>query len=67
LKTFSPAALYSQLFNSSGSIRSVEDLLIYVDGRLNTAGRPVEIASDALVYPGDHLIVVRPDTDEDAS
>jgi predicted phage baseplate assembly protein len=63
----SPAALYSQLFNSSGSIRSVEDLLIYVDGRLNTAGRPVEIASDALVYPGDHLIVVRPDTDEDAS
>ena len=63
----SPAAIYSQLFGASAQIRSVEDLLVYVDGRLNPAGRPVEVDADAIVFSGDHLIVVRPDIDEGAA
>jgi predicted phage baseplate assembly protein len=60
----SPAAIYSQLFGASSQVRSVEDLLVYVNGLLHTPGRLVEIPPDALVYPGNHVIVVRPDTDD---
>jgi predicted phage baseplate assembly protein len=65
----SPAALYSQLFGASGStqVRSVEDLVVYVDGRQHEEGRPIEVPPDALVYPGDHLIVVRPDQDDETT
>jgi predicted phage baseplate assembly protein len=62
----SPAAIYAQLFGSGSEsqVRSVEDLLIYVEGRPHEVGRPIEVPPDALVYPGAHLIVVRPEQDE---
>jgi hypothetical protein len=63
----SPAALFAQLFGRPGTdtqVRSVEDLLIYVDGRQHDARRPVAVPPDAIVYPGSHLIVVRGDQDE---
>lgn len=63
----SPAAIYRALLGSPDEkslVTSVEDLLIYVNSAPHDAGRPVEIADDALVYPGEHLIVVRPDPDE---
>ena len=63
----SPAALYAQLFSASSSIRSVEDLLVYVNGQQHTPGRPIEVAPDAIVFSGDHLIVVRPDEDDSGS
>lgn len=62
----SPAAIYRALLGSpeeKSLVRSVEDLLIYVNAAPHDAGRPVEVADDALVYPGEHLIVVRPDQD----
>jgi predicted phage baseplate assembly protein len=59
----SPAALYGQLFGTDGQVRSVQDLLIYVDGLPHELGRQIVVPPDALVYPGSHLIVVRPDTD----
>jgi predicted phage baseplate assembly protein len=62
----SPAAVYRALLGSpdeTAAVRSVENLLIYVDGRAHDPGRPVEVADDALVYPGNHLIVVSPDRD----
>jgi hypothetical protein len=63
----SPAALYAQLFGAPDAgtqVRSVEDLLVYVDGIPHEVGKPIEVPSDALVYPGNHLIIVRPDQDE---
>jgi predicted phage baseplate assembly protein len=63
----SPAAIYAQLFGTPGPnnpVRSVEDLLIYVNGQPHEVRRPIEVPPDALVYPGAHLIVVRPDDDE---
>jgi predicted phage baseplate assembly protein len=65
-ENISPAALYSQIFGASNQVRSVEDLLVYVDGLLHTPGRPVEVPPDAIVYSGNHLIVVRPDSDDTA-
>ena len=44
-------------------MRSVEDLLVYVNGLPHATGRPIEVAADAIVYPGAHVIVVRPDQD----
>jgi predicted phage baseplate assembly protein len=63
----SPAAIYARLFGAPESgtqVRSVEDLLLYVNGQPHEVGRPIEVAPDALVYPGNHLIVVRPDQDD---
>jgi predicted phage baseplate assembly protein len=62
----SPAALYARLFGDPDEqtrVRSVEDLLLYVDGLPHDLGRPVPIDPDAIVFPGEHLIVVRPDPD----
>jgi predicted phage baseplate assembly protein len=59
----SPAALYAQLYGTDGQVRSVEDLLVYVDGLPHEIGRPIDVPPDAIVYPGSHLIVVRPDQD----
>jgi hypothetical protein len=56
--------LYGQLYADPGSqVRSVEDLMVYVNGLPHDIGKQIEIASDAIVYPGAHIIVVRPDTD----
>ncbi|PYQ41973.1 MAG: hypothetical protein DMF77_14470 [Acidobacteria bacterium] len=66
----SPAAIYAELFGRSRQgtqVRSVEDLLVYVDGHQHDTRRPVPVAPDAIVYPGTHLIVVRPDRDERVS
>jgi hypothetical protein len=60
----SPAALYAQLFGpAGGDVRSVEELLVYVNGQPHDGGRPIDVPPEALVYPGNHLIVVRPDPD----
>ena len=60
----SPAALYATLYGEPGSqVRSVEDLLVYVNGLPHATGRPIEVPPDAIVYPGAHVIVVRPDQD----
>ena len=59
----SPAALYGELYGTDGQVRSVEELLIYVDGLPHDIGRPIVVPADALVYPGAHLIVVRPSRD----
>jgi len=65
-ENISPAAIYARLFGegSSSGVRSVENLFVYVDGQQHDAGRPVEVPADSLVYPGHHLIVVRPDQDD---
>lgn len=66
-ENISPAAIYAQLFGAADAgsqVRSVEDLLLYVDGIPHEVGKPIDVAPDALVYPGNHLIVVRPDPDE---
>jgi predicted phage baseplate assembly protein len=66
-ENLSPAAIYGRLFGApdeNTQVRSVEDLLLYVDGVQHDLGRPVEIAPDAIVFPGAHLIVVRPDPDD---
>jgi predicted phage baseplate assembly protein len=63
----SPAALYAALLwpdDPDQTIRSVEDLVIYVDGQQQDVRRPIKVRPDALVYPGKHLIVARPDPDE---
>lgn len=63
----SPAALYATLmgaFDADKTIRSVEDLIVYVDGQQQDLRRPMKVRSDTLLYPGDHLIVVRPDPDD---
>lgn len=63
----SPAALYAALLGPDDpdrTIRSVEDLMIYVDGQQQDVRRPIKVRPDALVYPGKHLIVARPDPDE---
>jgi predicted phage baseplate assembly protein len=63
----SPASLYAKLMDVSGgdkTIRSVEDLVVYVDGQQQELRRPMKVRSDTLLYPGDHLIVVRPDPDD---
>ncbi len=60
----SPAALYATLYGEpGGQVRSVEDLLVYVNGLPHATGRPIEVPPDAIVYPGAHVIVVRPDQD----
>jgi predicted phage baseplate assembly protein len=63
------AAIYAQLFGSNAdkAIRSIEDLFIYVNGQPHDVGQPIAIGADALVYPGDHLIIVRPDPGGGAS
>ena len=61
------AELYRELLGAredDTKVRSVEDLLVYVDGIPHEIKGPIKVPSDALVYSGDHLIVVRPDTDE---
>lgn len=63
----SPAALYSTLLGPSDpnrTIHSVEDLIVYVDGQEQDLRRPMKVRTDTLIYPGNHLIVVRPDPDE---
>ncbi len=65
----SPAALYATLLGAMDAqrqVRSVGELLVYLDGVEQDIHRPVVVPPDALVYPGHHLIVVRPDTDEQA-
>jgi predicted phage baseplate assembly protein len=61
----SPAAIYAELFGAVGTsqVRSVEDLIVYVDGNVHKEGKPIDVPPDALVYSGDHLIVVRPAQD----
>ena len=66
----SPAAIYAQLFgppNEDSGVRSVDNLRLYVQGQLHPDGAPIDVPADALVYPGAHLIVVRPDRDERAT
>lgn len=66
----SPAALYTALFgplDANRAVRSVENLIIYVDGQEHDIRRPIQLPPDTLPYPGRHLIVVRPDQDEGAS
>ena len=63
-KDLSVAEIYRELFADPGKrIRSVENLLIYVDGRVQDAGGPVKVAQDAVVYGTDHVIVVQRDVD----
>jgi predicted phage baseplate assembly protein len=58
--------IYRQLFEDEQQrIRSVEDVLVYVDDRLHEARGPIKVPADAVVYAGDHLIVVQPEVDED--
>jgi hypothetical protein len=57
----SVAEIYRQLLGER--VRSVEDLLLYVDGRLHEVGGPVQVADDAVIYSGNHIIVVQPDLD----
>jgi predicted phage baseplate assembly protein len=62
----SPAALYSALFGpvtEERMVRSVQNLVIYVDGLAHDISQPISVGPDALVYPGRHLIIVRPDPD----
>jgi hypothetical protein len=69
-ENISPAALYATLFGPTGGnaqVRSVENLIVYVNGQQHDVRRPIDVHPDSLVYPGDHLIVVRPDTDERVS
>jgi predicted phage baseplate assembly protein len=66
----SPAALYSALFgpiDDERQVRSVENLIVYVDGLEHDIRTPIKVGPDALVYPGRHLIVVRPDPDQRVS
>jgi len=62
-ETISGAAIYACLFgaNAERTIRSVDNLLIYVNNRQVDPGAAVPIGSDAVFFPGTHLIVVRPD------
>lgn len=63
----SPAAVYAALLRPDDpdqTVRSVEDLVIYLDGQQQDVRRPIKVRPDALVYPGKHLIVARPDPDE---
>lgn len=57
----SVAEIYRQLFGDR--VRSVEDLLVYVDGRLHEVGGPVPVPDNAVIYSGNHIIVVAPDDD----
>ena len=45
-------------------VRSVEDLLVYVDGLTHDVGRPIEVPAGRDGLSGRHLIVVRPDQDD---
>lgn len=63
----SPAALYAVLLRQddpSRNVRSVDNLAIYLDGQQQDARRPIAVPLDALLFPGRHLIVARPDPDE---
>jgi predicted phage baseplate assembly protein len=60
------AALYKELFgpvDPEHKVRSVENLIVYVDGLAHDISTPIKVGPDALVYAGRHLIVVRPDPD----
>jgi predicted phage baseplate assembly protein len=66
-ENISAAALYATLFGPTGSaaaVRSVENMVVYVDGREHDVRRPIDVRADSLVYPGRHLIVVQPDPTE---
>jgi hypothetical protein len=60
----SVAEIYRQLLGDR--VRSVEDLLLYVDGRLHEVGGPVQVPDDAVIYSGNHIIVVQPEVDTGA-
>lgn len=63
----SPAAVYAALLRPDDpdqTVRSVENLVIYLDGQQQDVRRPIKVRPDAMVYPGKHLIVARPDPDE---
>jgi hypothetical protein len=60
----SVAEIYRQLLGQG--VRSVEDLLLYVDGRLHEVGGPVQVPDEAVIYSGNHIIVVQPEVDTGA-
>ena len=63
----SPAALYATLMgppDADKTLRSVENLVVYIDGQQQDPGRPTQVPADTLLYPGEHLVVVRPDSDD---
>jgi hypothetical protein len=63
-KDLSVAEIYRELFaDPTNRIRSVDNLLIYVDGRVQDAGGPLKVPPDAVVYGTDHVIVVQRDVD----
>jgi predicted phage baseplate assembly protein len=63
-KDLSVAEVYRELFaDPTNRIRSVENLLIYVDGRVQDVGGPLKVPPDAVVYGTDHVIVVERDDD----
>jgi phage-related baseplate assembly protein len=64
------AALYSALFGNADpqrTVRSVENLIVFVNGQEHDIRKPIAVPPDALPYPGRHLIVVLPDPDEQVS
>jgi predicted phage baseplate assembly protein len=60
--TLSTAEIYKVLFESDDQnrIRSIDNLLIYVDGRLHEGGGPITLDDDQAIYSGNHMIVVQP-------
>ncbi|KGQ19372.1 Baseplate J family protein [Lysobacter dokdonensis DS-58] len=66
----STAALYASLIGAvdgDRQVRSVENLIVYVDGQEHDIRQPIALGPDALPFPGKHLIVVRPDPDQRVS
>jgi len=66
----STAALYTALFgpiDGDRLVRSVDNLIVYVDGLEHDIRTPIKVGPDSLVYPGRHDIVVRPDPDQRGS
>jgi hypothetical protein len=67
-KDLSVAEVYRQLLDDEEKqVRSVENLLVYVDGRSHDLRGPIRVPDDSVVYPGGHLIVVQPDQEVRAS
>jgi predicted phage baseplate assembly protein len=63
------AEIYRELLGTREAqtrVRTVEDLIVYVEGVPHEIKGPIRIPPDALTWPGNHLIVVRPDADEGA-